>query len=219
MVTLLALAIRCAVISSMPGGPGDHALPLALITPAEATSYYEQSMFMTDVLLGPFDSHMAIGPWGGPPSDSDVMDWIPSHTYSWSLTWDASLQELAMEVRASASDITRVEMEVNLEMLDSLLFRAAAQDASVLIDNWVLDGTPLDSSLFADSTSSEINLLLTDYDFSRDWRLKGNLEFAWSGDFSDSAMAVFSIFGTRVPAPGAAVLLGLTLLRGARRRR
>lgn len=218
MIASIEMAICFAAVASWGPGPGGDSLPVETISAAEADQLMSESLFAADSILMPGDSRISIGPSGGPPVATALNDWTAGMTYGWLLTWNPSLQELSFEVRESASDIELVTWTMPLETFGGLLFSAAVNDASVSVDNWVLDGVPMGTDLLADITSNRMDLLLRAADLEGTWRLKGDITFDWDGSLPDMGMGSFGIYGLPVPAPSAVLIL-LIPLTAARRRR
>ncbi|MCH2133848.1 MAG: hypothetical protein MK116_08870 [Phycisphaerales bacterium] len=218
MLSPIEMMVCCAMLATPPAIPGDDGLPLQNLSPGQSDALIDQALFAGQASMSPFDSVLMLGPAGGPPASSASMNWMADFRYGWSMTWEPSLQQLAMEVRETATDTTIVDWSVSLEGLSSLIFQVAAEDASVVVDNWVINGEPLGQTLFADATSSRMDLMLDDYDLESSWRLKGNIRFDWEGSLPDSAAAAFSIYGIPVPAPSAVLALVAFALVGSRRR-
>ena len=218
MIASIEMAICCTALATGAPGPGGDSLPLEALSQAEAESYMSKSLFAAESILMPGNSHISIGPAGGPPAASAVNDWTAGTTYGWLLSWDPSLQELAFEVRESATDIELVSWNMPIDSFAGLMFTAQVKAASVSVDNWVLDGVPLDTDLYADTAASRMDLLLQDADLDNAWMLKGDLIFDWAGSLPDSGMGSFAIYGISVPAPSAVLILLAPLTAFTRRR-
>ena len=102
--------------------------------------------------------------------------------------------------------------------IDSLLFSAQVDGASVLVDNWVLNGVPLDTEILADATADRIDMMLTGPEFETVWRLKGDIAFDWDVSQPLTGMSSFGIYGIPVPSPAAGLLLLMPCLISSRRR-
>ena len=199
-------------------GPGGDSLPLESLSAAEAESYMAGSLFAADSVLTAGDSHISIGPSGGPPVSSALNEWLPGQTYGWQLSWNPSLQELSYEVRESATDVELVSWSMALQNLDSLLFSAQVDDVSLTVDNWVLNGVPLDTDILANATADRIDLLLSDAEVEGIWRLKGDITFDWDGSQPVTGVSSFAIYGVSVPGPSMGLLLLLPMTITGRRR-
>ena len=218
MISPIELAISCAVLAGWSPGPGGDEFPVTAISAAEADAEMASAMFVTESILDVVDSRITIGPADGPPESMVANNWISGTTYGWSLSWDASLQELSMEVRETAWDSKLVEWSIPLESLSGMLFHADTSAASVSVDNWVLDGIPIASDLYVDAVASRMDLLLTNLDLEQTWRLKGDLTFHWSDSMPQDASSVFAIYGLTIPAPAGVLVLLIPLVGGRRRR-
>ncbi|MEE2906882.1 MAG: choice-of-anchor W domain-containing protein [Planctomycetota bacterium] len=218
MIASIEMAFCCAALASWGPGPGGDSLPLEVLSEAEAEQRMSQSIFAAESILLPENSLISIGPSGGPPVATALNDWAAGTTYGWMLAWDPSLQELSFEVRESASDIELVTWTMPLETFNGLLFSAEVTEVSVAVNNWVLDGVPMDTDLLADITSNRMDLMLSDADLNTTWRLKGDITFDWDGSFPATGMGRFGIYGLPVPAPSAALIILIPLIAGKRRR-
>ena len=215
MIASFELVI-CVALSSW--GPGGDSLPLDSISAEEADSYISRSLFEAEASLLPVDSQISIGPIGGPPVGFALQDWMSGQTYGWQLSWNPSLQELSYEVRESATDVELVSWSMTLENMDSLLFSAQVDDASMFVDNWVLNGVPLGTDVLANATANRIDMMLSGPEFETVWRLKGDISFDWDDSQPLSGMSSFGIYGVPVPAPSAGLLFLLPLITRRRRR-
>ncbi|MAT80255.1 MAG: hypothetical protein CMJ29_01245 [Phycisphaerae bacterium] len=216
MIASIELTICCLSLAAW--GPGGDSLPLESVSAAEADSSISRSLFEAESNLITSDSFISIGPSGGPPAASAFQEWFPGETYGWQLSWNPTLQELSYEIRESASDIELVSWSMTLMNIDSLLFSAQVDGASVLVDNWVLNGVPLDTEILADATADRIDMMLTGPEFETVWRLKGDIAFDWDASQPLTGMSSFGIYGIPVPSPAAGLLLLMPCLINSRRR-
>ena len=217
LIASIELTICCLSLASW--GPGGDSLPLESVSADQADSYISSALFAADSNLIVDDSFISIGPTDGPPVASALQDWTAGQTYGWQLSWNPTLQELSYEIRESASDVELVSWSMTLDNMDSLLFSANVQDASILVDNWVLNGVPLDTEILANATSDRIDMMLRGPEFESIWRLKGDISFDWDTSQPLSGLSRFGIYGLSVPAPAAGVLFLLPLLHTRKRRK